>query len=60
KEYKNFDQVVGKVVGQSVMLGKTLFALMESPLILVGFLGCFVLLFVLKEQFSAENLRIYK
>ena len=60
KEYKNFDQVVGKVVGQSVILGKTIFLIMGNPLILVGFLGCFVLLFVLKEQFSADNLRIYK
>ena len=60
KEYKNFDQVVGKVVGQSVMLGKTLFLIMGNPLILVGLLGCFVLLFVLKEQFSTDNLRIYK
>ena len=60
EEYKNFDEVVGKVVGHNVVLGKTMFLLMENPLIMFGFFGCFVLLFVMKEQFSIENLRIYK
>lgn len=60
KEYKNFDQVVGRVVGHNLMLGKTLFLLMGNPLILVGFFGCFVILFIMKEQFSTDNLRQYK
>lgn len=60
KEYKNFDQVVGKVVGCNLMLGKTIFLLMQNPLILVGVVGCFVLLFIMKEQFSIEKLRVYK
>lgn len=60
KEYKNIDQVVGRVVACSPMLGKTLFLIMENPLIMFGFFGCFVLLFIMKQQFSSENLRVYK
>lgn len=60
KEYKNFDQVVGRVVGYSKTLGRTIFLLMENKLILFGVFGCFVLLFIIKDQFSVDNLRIYK
>lgn len=60
KEYKNFDQVVGRVVGYSTVIGKTLFLLKENKLILLGVFACFVVLLLVKEEFSKEKLRSYK
>lgn len=60
KEYKNFEQVVGRVVGYNKPIGQTLFLLLENKAILFGFIGCFVLLLIISNQFSSKNIRQYK
>lgn len=49
-----YNNIVGKVVFKSYLIGKTIFTIREKPWLLVGLFAEIMLLFIVKDKFKVE------